>query len=69
MDWATERREPIKVYLELEDHPANTVEKTKIEPINIKPNRDRELTTKIEKVGKRTQKEIDKNRLKEGEKV
>ena len=32
MDWATERRLPIKLYLELEDHPANNTLKTIIEP-------------------------------------
>lgn len=32
IDWATERRLPIKEYLELEDQPAIKTEKTMIEP-------------------------------------
>lgn len=32
MDWATERRLPIRLYLELDDQPDNRTEKTMIEP-------------------------------------
>ena len=31
-DWATDRREPIKEYLELDDQPANKTANTIIEP-------------------------------------
>ena len=36
MDWATDRRLPIREYLEFEDQPANKTEKTRIEPTQKK---------------------------------
>lgn len=48
IDWATERREPMNVYLELDLQPASKFAKTIAEPINKKDKRDREFVNKQE---------------------
>ena len=43
MDWETERREPIKEYFELEDHPPNNTPNTIIEPTIINTKKDKDI--------------------------
>jgi len=40
IDWATERKLPINLYLELEDHPLNSTENTITEPTQKKRTRE-----------------------------
>jgi hypothetical protein len=66
IDCATERRLPIKVYLELELQPAMRLAKTITVPNNIKINKAKELARKKEYEGRRAQKVKETNKLRCG---